>query len=57
MCRRCPVSSECLSAALEDPATYGTWAGTSRKGRAAMRKAAAEFPDVIPVRRKRRLAG
>lgn len=29
VCATCPVQSECLSAAMEDPQTLGVWGGTS----------------------------
>ena len=57
VCDSCPVSAPCLRAALEDPLTVGVWAGTSVRGRAALREAEAEHPQVIPVRSHRRLAG
>jgi hypothetical protein len=50
------VRTECLADALEDPLTQGVWAGTSVNGRAAMRKAAEEHPQVVKPH-KRRLAG
>jgi WhiB family redox-sensing transcriptional regulator len=55
LCASCPVTAECLSTALDNPETVGNWAGTSARGRKAMRKAAA--PQQVPVRSPRRLAG
>ena len=43
-----------LQTALANPETTGVWAGTTARGRRAMRRA--ESAQVIPVRRKRRLA-
>jgi WhiB family redox-sensing transcriptional regulator len=40
ICSKCSVQSECLSYALEVEAV-GVWAGTTAKGRAAMRQAVA----------------
>jgi WhiB family redox-sensing transcriptional regulator len=38
-CWRCPVSEECLAAALEDPTTTGFWGGTTESMRRRMRVA------------------
>jgi WhiB family redox-sensing transcriptional regulator len=55
LCESCPVTAECLSTALDDPTTVGVWAGTTARGRKAMRRAAT--PQQVPVRSQRRLAG
>jgi WhiB family redox-sensing transcriptional regulator len=55
LCASCPVTAECLQTALANPETIGNWAGTTARGRRAMRRA--ELPQPIPVRSKRRLAG
>jgi WhiB family redox-sensing transcriptional regulator len=55
LCASCPVTAECLRAALEDPLTVGVWAGTTARGRKAMRKSSS--PQIVAVRPKRRLAG
>jgi WhiB family redox-sensing transcriptional regulator len=31
VCANCPVQSECLAFALEEPLTSGVWGGTSQK--------------------------
>jgi WhiB family redox-sensing transcriptional regulator len=36
LCWRCPVSGDCLNAALEDPTTVGVWGGTTESMRRAM---------------------
>jgi WhiB family redox-sensing transcriptional regulator len=54
LCASCPVTAECLSTALANN-EHGVWAGTTARGRRAMRRA--ESPEPIPVRSKRRLAG
>lgn len=38
ICRDCPVSSECLQWALEDPLMDGIWGGTTHSERRAMRR-------------------
>lgn len=38
VCRRCPVSGNCLKAALEEPGLVGIWGGTTTKMRRALRK-------------------
>jgi hypothetical protein len=55
LCASCTVTAECLSTALDDPTTVGVWAGTTARGRRAMRKAAT--PQQVPVQSPRRLAG
>lgn len=39
ICATCPVTEECLEAALVDPLTVGVWAGKSPAERAQVRKA------------------
>jgi len=39
ICLRCPVSSECHTAALADPSLQGIWAGTSARRRHRLRSA------------------
>lgn len=41
-CIDCPVKRECLEHALVTPEEYGIWAGTSARGREAMRLAIEE---------------
>lgn len=38
ICRGCPVKSECLNFALEDPTLKGVWGGTSARQRAVLRR-------------------
>ncbi len=40
LCGGCPVGEPCLAYALADPALEGTWAGTSKRERRAMRRKA-----------------
>ena len=40
LCGGCPVRAECLAYALADPTLEGTWAGTSKRERRAMRRKA-----------------
>lgn len=39
MCRRCPVTRECLLAALQGGERYGIWGGMSPKERSALKRA------------------
>ena len=43
LCAGCPVTAECLSAALDYPPTTARWAGTTARGRTAMRAVAKLF--------------
>ncbi|WP_075743815.1 WhiB family transcriptional regulator [Actinoalloteichus sp. GBA129-24] len=38
VCRRCPVSSECLSWALESGQAYGVWGAMSEDERRALKR-------------------
>ncbi len=38
LCRKCPVVSECLRYALDNPCLKGVWAGTSERTRRAIRR-------------------
>jgi WhiB family transcriptional regulator, redox-sensing transcriptional regulator len=38
VCRRCPVTAECLEWALANDQRYGVWGGTSAPERAALRR-------------------
>lgn len=39
-CSDCPVRTECLAAALEDPFTAGVWGAVSQQGRRVLRRIA-----------------
>jgi len=41
VCARCPVRSDCLRYALDDPHSYGVWGGTTDEERSGMRRARA----------------
>lgn len=38
ICARCPVVEPCLALALDDPALYGVWGGTSEAERRDLRQ-------------------
>lgn len=38
ICERCPVTSECLEAALENDERFGVWGGTTETYRAHLRR-------------------
>jgi len=40
VCRRCPVSAECLAYALANDARFGVWGGTSERDRRRMKRPA-----------------
>jgi WhiB family redox-sensing transcriptional regulator len=40
ICRGCPVKTECLNYALEDPSLKGVWGGTSARERSRLRRRA-----------------
>ncbi|MER6128021.1 WhiB family transcriptional regulator [Streptomyces sp. NPDC001795] len=48
VCRRCPVTAECLDWALNSGQTAGVWGGTGEQERAELLRAARERPSHPP---------
>ena len=47
ICRRCPVTAECLAEAMANPSIVGVWGGTTENQRAKLRAAMPRQPKDI----------